>query len=54
MRTIDPEIKAALATGYSLDGNAQEILDEGALFHIQKPYRIGDIILRIEQVLAGR
>ena len=37
MRKINPDVKAILATGYSLDNNAQEILDEGALFHIQKP-----------------
>ena len=53
MRKIDPDIKAILATGYSLDGNAQEILDEGALFHIQKPFRIHDLVPQIEQALSG-
>ncbi len=53
MRKINPDIKAMLATGYSLDSNAQEILDEGALCHIQKPFRIRDVIPQIEQVLGG-
>jgi len=52
MRKINPGIKAMLATGYSLDSNAQEILDEGALFHIQKPFRIHDLVPQTEQALS--
>ena len=52
MRKINPDIKAMLATGYSLDSNAQEILDEGALSHIQKPFRIHDLLPQIEQALG--
>ena len=29
MRTINPDIKALLASGYSIDGEAQAIIDEG-------------------------
>ena len=52
MREINLEVKAILATGYSLDANAQEILDEGALSHIQKPYRVDDLVQQIEQALS--
>ena len=45
MRRIDPDIRAILATGYSLDKRAKEILDEGALSHVQKPLRIHGLIL---------
>ncbi|MBT7067851.1 MAG: response regulator, partial [Verrucomicrobia bacterium] len=51
MREMNPEVKAILATGYSLDANAQEILDEGALSYIQKPYRVDDLVQQIEQAL---
>ena len=51
MRKINPDVKAILATGYSLDANAQEILDEGALSHIQKPYRVDDLVRQMEQAL---
>ncbi|MBT3294679.1 MAG: PAS domain S-box protein [Verrucomicrobia bacterium] len=51
MREMNPEVKAILATGYSLDANAQEILDEGALSHIQKPYRVDDLVRQMEQAL---
>ena len=38
MRDIAPNVKALLASGYSLDGDAQAILDDGVLGFIQKPY----------------
>jgi len=38
MREINPEIKAVLSSGYSLDGPAQEILNEGVKGFIQKPF----------------
>lgn len=38
LREIAPNVKALLASGYSLDGDAQAILDDGVLGFIQKPY----------------
>ncbi|HEU5074527.1 MAG TPA: response regulator, partial [Polyangiaceae bacterium] len=38
LREIQPNVKALLASGYSLDGDAQAILDDGVLGFIQKPY----------------
>ena len=38
LREIEPKVKALLASGYSLDGDAQAILDDGVLGFIQKPY----------------
>jgi len=38
LREIEPNVKALLASGYSLDGDAQAILDDGVLGFIQKPY----------------
>jgi two-component system cell cycle sensor histidine kinase/response regulator CckA len=51
MREINADIKAILATGYSLDDRAQEILDEGALYHFQKPYHVQVLASQIEKVL---
>jgi CheY-like chemotaxis protein len=53
MREINPDVKAILATGFSLDSRAQEVLDEGALGHIQKPYHVGDLVPQIEQAVGG-
>ena len=37
MREFDPDIVILLSSGYSIDGNAQEILDRGCNGFIQKP-----------------
>ena len=53
MREMNPDVKALLATGYSLDSRAQEALEEGVISHTQKPFRIHDLVLQIEQALSG-
>jgi len=53
MRGINAGIRAMLATGYSLDDNAQKILDEGALSYLQKPFRIDELVVQIERALGG-
>lgn len=40
LKKMNPDVKAILSTGYSRDGAAQEILDEGMLGFAQKPYRM--------------
>lgn len=39
LKKINPEVIAFLSSGYSLNGEAQKILDEGIKAFIQKPYR---------------
>jgi two-component system, cell cycle sensor histidine kinase and response regulator CckA len=38
LKEIDPQVRAILCTGYSRDGAAQEILDDGMIGFVQKPY----------------
>jgi PAS domain S-box-containing protein len=40
LKAIDPEVKVVLSTGYSVDGQVQEIVDLGLAGYIQKPYRV--------------
>ena len=40
LKALDPEVKALLSSGYSLDGQAAEILDRGCNGFIQKPYTL--------------
>jgi PAS domain S-box-containing protein len=54
MREINAGVKAILATGYSLDENAQRILNEGALSYIQKPFRLGELISQVQDALSGQ
>ena len=40
LKEINPDVKAILSTGYSLDSAVHEILDEGIIAFAQKPYQI--------------
>ena len=51
MVDIKPGLKVLIASGYSLGGQAEELLQRGAHDFIQKPYRLDNIIEKIKQVL---
>jgi PAS domain S-box-containing protein len=53
MRKTNPQIKAILASGYSLESSVQEMLDAGAFSYIRKPFRHPDLIQQVEQALGG-
>ena len=38
MREVDPDVNVLLSSGYSVEGEAQEILAEGVRGFIQKPF----------------
>jgi CheY-like chemotaxis protein len=48
---IDPDVKVILSTGYSIDGEAQHIMNRGCKGFIQKPFRILDLTRKIREVL---
>lgn len=43
MKMINPNIIAILASGYSMDGEAQKLIDEGIRGFIQKPFQISHV-----------
>ncbi|HEY3320651.1 MAG TPA: PAS domain S-box protein [Planctomycetota bacterium] len=52
MRQINPGVRALLSSGYSLDGEAQDILDEGVLAFVGKPYRLEELAQSVASALA--
>lgn len=55
LRKLTPGLPVLLSSGYSVDGLAQEILDEGANGFIQKPYGMSELARKIRGVLdAGQ
>jgi two-component system, cell cycle sensor histidine kinase and response regulator CckA len=52
LKEVDPGVKVLVTSGYSLDGEAQKMLDAGALGFIQKPYRIDALSQKIAEILA--
>ena len=53
LREINPTIKVVISSGYSIDSEAQSLLDKGAGDFIQKPYRRHELDLVIRQVLKN-
>ena len=52
-KEINIDIIALLSSGYSINGEAQVILDEGVDGFIQKPFRMAELSQRIAEVLGG-
>jgi PAS domain S-box-containing protein len=51
LRKINPEIKILLSSGYSIDGQASEIMDRGCNGFIQKPFNIKQLSRKIRDVI---
>ena len=51
MKKIDRNIKVLLSSGYSIDGQASEILERGCDGFIQKPFTMEVLSKRIREVL---
>jgi len=51
LKNISPHIKVILSSGYSMEGQAAEILKRGCNGFIQKPFNIGNLSKKIREVL---
>ena len=51
MKKINPDIKVLLSSGYSIDGQATEILKRGCDGFIQKPFDMQGLSQRIRKIL---
>lgn len=53
IRSIDPDVKVLLSSGYSLDGQASEILARGCNGFIQKPFGMRELSIKIKEILEN-
>ena len=53
LRTINPLAKVVIASGYSVAGDAQALLQSGAKGFVQKPYRMVTLAEKLAEVSAG-
>jgi PAS domain S-box-containing protein len=53
MRAINPAIKAVLASGYSLDRDAQAMIEEGVRGFIQKPYSRATLLAKVTEAVGA-
>jgi CheY-like chemotaxis protein len=51
LKQINPDVKVLLASGYTEEGQAKEILDSGCNAFIQKPFKIEQLSTMIRKVL---
>ena len=51
MKELNPDIRVILCSGYSIDGDAQKIMDRGCNGFIQKPFNLSDLSQKIREVL---
>jgi DNA-binding NtrC family response regulator len=57
LRRINPNVRVILASGYSVDGEAQSLLNEGVAAFLQKPFRLttlADTLARVALPSAAR
>ncbi len=54
LKEINPDIRVLLSSGYSINGEAKEIIRRGCTAFIQKPFNIKDLSRKIGEVLSGQ
>jgi CheY-like chemotaxis protein len=54
MKDINPDVKVLLSSGYSIDGQAKEILARGCDGFIQKPLRTNELSEKVWEILCKR
>jgi len=53
LKEMDPNVRVLLSSGYSIDGEASEILDRGCSGFIQKPFRLSDLSDALTEMMGG-
>jgi CheY-like chemotaxis protein len=53
LREIDPQIRVLLSSGYSITGQAKQILERGCNGFLQKPFQLKTLSQKIREVLSG-
>lgn len=51
-RLLDPDVKILLASGYSMEGKAEAIMNLGCNGFIQKPFNMESLSFKIREILA--
>ncbi len=54
LQYIDPRVKVLLSSGYSINGQATEILDRGCNGFIQKPFKIKELSQKLREILEEK
>lgn len=50
LKKVNPDVRVLLSSGYSINGQAQEILDKGCVGFIQKPFTINQLQQKLKEI----
>jgi two-component system cell cycle sensor histidine kinase/response regulator CckA len=50
LREVNPQVKVLLSTGYSIEGQASEILARGCDGFIQKPFNVKELLGKLTEI----
>ena len=53
LKSIDPALKILLSSGYTLNGDAQKLLEGGCSGFIQKPFNLMQLSIKVRKILDG-
>lgn len=54
LKEIKPKVKVLLSSGYSINGQATEILDRGCNGFIQKPFKMKELSQKLREILDNK
>jgi PAS domain S-box-containing protein len=52
LKSLDPNVRVLLSTGYSMDSSAQELMNAGVLGYLHKPFNIHELSQKVSSVLS--
>ena len=52
LKAIDPQVKVLLSSGYSINGQAAEILNRGCDGFIQKPFKLNELSYKLREIIS--
>jgi CheY-like chemotaxis protein len=52
LRQINPQAKVLLSSGYSINGQASQIMERGCDGFIQKPFNLQQLSTKLRQILG--
>jgi len=54
LRALNPDAKVIVSSGYSHDRDADDLIQQGAVGFVQKPYRIADLVRAVGEAVGGK
>jgi DNA-binding NarL/FixJ family response regulator len=53
LKRANPRVKVLLASGYSMQGQAREIMERGCDGFLQKPFTVDDLSVRLRSIISS-